>query len=150
VARAAIQRAQRPYPVPDRDTAPFWEAARQGRLVLPRCLDCGRRHFYPRAICPHCMGGSLEWVEASGRGSVHSFTVVHRPPSGFEDDVPYVVALIDLEEGVRMMSRITGCAPAEVRIGLPVEVVFQAGAADAQAGPEEFQLPFFQPTRKEA
>jgi uncharacterized protein len=146
VARPAVQRAPRPYPVPDRDTAPFWEAAREGRLVLPRCLSCGRCHFYPRAICPHCMGERLEWVAASGRGSVHSFTVVHRPPPGFEDQSPYVVALIDLEEGVRMMSWVTGCDPAEVRIGLPVEVVFPAGPADGEAGAEEFPLPYFQLT----
>src|SRR3981081_3031404 len=103
MAQSTIRSTERPYPIPDRDTKPFWEAAREGRLVLPRCLAWRRFHFYPRAICPHCMGERVEGVTASGRGSIYSFTVVHRPPPGFEDEAPYMVALVDLEEGVRMM-----------------------------------------------
>lgn len=143
MAQTTLQTTERPYPVPDRDTAPFWEAASQGRLVLPRCQACRRFHFYPRAICPHCGSERLEWAPASGRGAVHSFTVVHRPPPGFEDLAPYAVALVDLEEGVRMMTQITGCEPGAVRIGMAVEVAFRDG-------PREMQLPFFTPTQKEA
>jgi uncharacterized protein len=147
MAQPTVRRSERPYPVPDRDTAPFWEAAGRGQLVLPRCLACSRFHFYPRAICPHCMSDRLEWASASGRGTVHSFTVVHRPPPGFDDEAPYVVALVDLEEGVRMMSRVAGCEVAAVRIGMDVEVAFRA---ISEAGPHGMQLPFFTPKQKEA
>lgn len=114
----------RPLPVPDGDTAPYWEAAREGRLMIQRCGGCDRHVFYPRSICPHCGSVELEWVQASGRGTVYSYTVVHRAPSpAFKEDVPYVVALIDLDEGVRMMSNILA-PPGDVKIGARVEVVF--------------------------
>jgi uncharacterized OB-fold protein len=131
----------RPYPVPDGDTAPFWEAARLGRLRIQRCRACGRAVFYPRAVCPHCTSAELEWIDASGRGSVHSFTVVHRAPEDFRDEAPYVVALVDLEEGVRMMARITGSEPDQVAIGLPVQVEFQRLT-------EEIALPCFRLMRE--
>src|SRR5437016_5339502 len=90
----------RPVPTPDAATAPYWQAAREHRLLLPRCLDCGRHHFYPRTLCPHCASPRIEWREVSGRGQVYSFTIVHRPPSpAFAADVPYVLASIALEEG---------------------------------------------------
>jgi uncharacterized OB-fold protein len=129
---------QKPYPVPDGDSAPFWEGARQGHLRIQRCSQCDRYIFYPRAVCPHCMSASIEWVTASGRGSIHAFTVVHRAPEEFRREVPYVVALVDLEEGVRMMTRIVDCQPASVRVGLPVAVTFQALS-------EEIALPCFRP-----
>lgn len=130
----------RPYPVPDGDTAPFWAAALEGKLCIQRCRECGRHVFYPRAVCPHCTAAGLEWVDASGRGSIHSYTVVHRAPEEFRDDVPYVVALVDLDEGVRMMTRITGCEPGQVEIGLPVEVDFQRLT-------DEIALPCFRLTK---
>lgn len=115
----------RPYPVPDGDTAPFWEAAREGRLRIQRCRACGRAVFYPRAVCPHCTSAELEWVDASGRGSVYSYTIIHRAPEEFRAEAPYVVALVDLEEGARMMTRITGTEPGDMAIGLSVAVDFQ-------------------------
>ena len=118
--------APRPLPIPDAQTAPYWEAAREHRLVLPRCGDCGRFHFYPRALCPHCASASLSWAPASGRGSVYSYTVVHRAPSpAFAGELPYVVALIELEEGPHLMSNVVNCAPDAVRIGMRVKAVFR-------------------------
>jgi uncharacterized OB-fold protein len=128
----------KPAPVPDADSAPFWEGARAGRLVVQRCLECGRHVFYPRLVCPHCGSSRLEWVTASGRATVYSFTVVHRAPPPFADEAPYVVALVELAEGPRMMTRLTGLKPAEVKVGMPVEVRF----VDLD---EDFKLPYFGP-----
>lgn len=117
---------EKPLPSPDPVTAPYWNAAAERRFVLPRCEDCGRHHFYPRSVCPHCGSSQLAWVEVSGRGEVYSYTVIHRAPSAaFAPDVPYAVALIALEEGPHLMSHVVGCAPGEVRIGLPVQVDFR-------------------------
>lgn len=114
-----------PLPKPDRDSEAYWEAARRHELVLQQCLECNRFRFYPRLVCPNCLSDKFEWKRASGRGVIYSFTVVHRPPTpAFRDRVPYVLALIDLEEGVRMMSNVIECAPNAVRIGMPVEVTF--------------------------
>lgn len=116
---------EKPLPVIDHDSAPYWEAAREGRLDIPLCGDCGRHHFYPRAICPHCHSDNLKFDTVSGRGEVHTFTIARRPAGpAFADDVPYVVALIELEEGPRMMSRIQTDDPEKVRIGAKVEVTF--------------------------
>ena len=117
---------ERPTPIPDLDSAPYWEAAHRHKLLLQRCGSCERFRFYPRSHCPFCFSGSFEWELASGRGTVYSFTIVHRAPSpGFQNKVPYVLALIDLFEGVRMMTNIIECAPHDVEIGMPVEVVFE-------------------------
>lgn len=116
---------KKPLPIPDGDTRPYWEAARQSRLLIQQCDQCRQHVFYPRAVCPHCMSDRLTWVASSGKGTVHSYTVVHRAPESFVGDVPYVVALIDLDEGVRMMSNIVD-PPASVRIGARVEVLFEA------------------------
>ena len=114
----------RTLPVPDGDTKPYWDAAKQHRLAIQRCAACGRAIFYPRSVCPYCMSDQIDWFDASGRGTIYSYTVVHRAPPGFTDSVPYVVALIDLAEGVRLMSNIVDCSPSDVRIGAPVEVTY--------------------------
>ena len=113
----------RPLPIPDGDTKPYWDAAKEHRLVVQRCQDCAAAIFYPRAVCPHCMSDRIDWIDATGRGTIYSYTVVHRAPPGFADSAPYVVALIDLEEGVRMMTNVVD-APAAVRVGAAVEVTF--------------------------
>lgn len=125
--------AERPFPIPDRDTAPFWEGAREGVLRIQRCAGCGRHVFYPRAVCPHCLSDRLDWVEASGRGTVHSYTIVHRTSEEFRAEAPFPVALVDLEEGVRMMARLD---VAEPRIGMPVKVAFKRVS-------DELSLPHF-------
>lgn len=113
---------ERPYPDPELLVRPFWAAVAAGRLDLQRCAACGRFLFYPRAVCPHCGEGPLEWVTASGKGTLYSFTVVHRARDGFRDDAPYVVALVDLDEGVRMMTRLTGVAAGDVAVGQLVQL----------------------------
>jgi uncharacterized protein len=130
-----------PIPFPDPLTEPYWKAAAKNRFVLPRCEDCGSRHFYPRPACPHCGSARITWVEASGRGTVYSYSVVHRAPSAaFADEVPYVIAVVATEEGPHLLSRIVEIEPAAVRIGLRVRVSFDRlndGAA----------LPVFSPER---
>jgi uncharacterized protein len=117
---------QTPTPIPDLDSAAYWEAAHRHEFLLQRCGSCERFRFYPRSHCPYCFSASFEWQRASGRGTIYSFTIIHRAPSpGFADKVPYVLALIDLLEGVRMMTNIIECEPNDVAIGMPVEVVFE-------------------------
>jgi uncharacterized protein len=113
---------ERPYPEPEPLVRPFWDALKAGRLDIQRCTACSRHVFYPRAVCPHCGRGPLEWVTASGSGTVHAFTVAHRAPEAFRAEVPFVVALVDLDEGVRMMTRLVDVDRAQVSIGLPVKL----------------------------
>ncbi len=130
---------QRPLPKPDRDSEFYWAAARRHELVLQQCDECERFRFYPRVICPFCLSEKYEWRPAGGRGIVYSFTVIHRPPTpAFRSQVPYVLALIDLPEGVRMMSNIIGCDPNDVYIGMPVTVTFEDVSDD-------IALPKFRP-----
>ncbi|WP_029009053.1 Zn-ribbon domain-containing OB-fold protein [Azospirillum halopraeferens] len=114
----------KPLPIPNTETAPFWDAAREGRLLVQRCRACGEHIFYPRLLCPHCMSDALEWVETSGRGTVYSFTIVHKAPPGFRDEAPYAVGLVDLAEGPRLMTRILADDLDRISVGLPVEVSF--------------------------
>ena len=109
-------------PLPDTDdlSEVFWKAAAVGRLLIQRCPSCGKRQHYPRQICIEC-GGDPEWEEASGNGTVYTFTVIRQNGArGFREETPYVVAMIDLEEGPRMMGRITGVPVEDVHIGMPV------------------------------
>jgi hypothetical protein len=121
----------RPAPIPDHDSAPYWSAAHDRRLVVQQCVTCGARQLYARDRCLRCRG-QVEWVEATGRGTVYSFTVIRqnyaRP---FRDWIPYVVALVDLEEGPRIMTNVVGCSPEAVRIGMPVRATFEAVSDDA-------------------
>jgi uncharacterized OB-fold protein len=113
----------RPLPTPDALTTPYWDAARQHRFILPRCEACEHFHFYPRVVCPHCGSHRIVWSPASGRGKVYSFTQVHRAPSSaFEGGLPYIVAVIELDEGPHLMSSIVGCEPSRVTVGMPVTV----------------------------
>jgi uncharacterized OB-fold protein len=99
----------------------FFEAANRGELLFQRCPACNHRQFYPRQLCTAC-GATPVWETASGRGTVHTFTIIRQngmPP--FKDLLPYAVAMVELEEGVRMMGNVTGCPVEQVRIGLRVE-----------------------------
>jgi hypothetical protein len=132
---------EKPVPQPDPVTAPFWQAASQGRLLLQRCPKCGAHQFYPQSSCRGCLWEGLEWVHAIGKGVIYTYTIVHRAPSRpFEPDVPYTVALVDLAEGCRMISNIVGASPEAVRVGMPVEVVFE------EITPE-ISLPKFRPVQ---
>lgn len=118
--------ANKPLPKPYTDTAPYWEAARQQQLLIQKCLDCGLYQFYPRGVCKSCLSSSLSWFQAAGRGTIYSFTVNYRAPHpGFVDDLPFVTAIVELQEGVRMMTNIVQCNPEQVTIGMPVRVVFE-------------------------
>lgn len=119
-------KAPLPAPIVNADSAPYWNAAREGKLVLPRCRNCGHTFFMPRHQCPACWSDDLAWEEASGRGKVHSFSIVRRASlAAFAARTPYVLALIDLEEGPRMMSNILGEDALETRVGDAVEVCFE-------------------------
>ena len=133
----------KPAPTIDPDSAPYWEALHANRLILKICGACGKAHFYPRELCPYCHSDDLSWTEASGRGVIYSFTVCRRSAGpAFADEVPYVVALVDLAEGPRMMSRILG-DPAAVAIGQNVEVHFERQS-------EDLVLPFFEVLEQKA
>jgi len=115
-----------PPPTINADSAQYWEAARREKLVIRKCRACDALHFMPRAVCPSCWSHDLEWVEATGRGKIHSFTIIRRAPlPAFVDRVPYAVALIDLSEGPRMMANIVGENALNIRIGDEVEVTFE-------------------------
>jgi hypothetical protein len=131
--------SKKPMPVVNPWAKPFWDAARENTLKIQQCPDCRSFVFYPRIVCPYCFGESLEWVQATGKGTVYSYTIVeNNAPSFFQEDMPYVVAIIRLEEGVQMMSNIVECDPYSVHCDMPVEVVFEK--AD-----ETFTLPKFRP-----
>ena len=107
------------------DTQFFWDGVKAHRLLIQRCRGCGTLRHPPRPMCPHCH--SLEWdsIEASGRGTVYSFVIPHHPPLPWFPE-PYVVALVELEEGTRLVTNVVGVAPENVSIGMPVRVHFEA------------------------
>jgi uncharacterized protein len=112
-------------PTPDDETRPFWDAAREGRLLIKRCASCGRAHHYPRPFCPYCWSRDVDWEVAAGIGTVYTFSVVHKndlPP--FNERVPYVAAIVELDEGPRMMTNVVDCDIDDVAVGMPVEVTF--------------------------
>jgi hypothetical protein len=114
-----------PRPLNPELTRPFWEAAKRHELVMPRCKTCDQLFFYPRSECPRCLGSDLEWVPVSGRGRLHSFTIINQPANAaFRDDVPYVYAVVQLIEGPRMISNLVECDVESVSVDMPVEAVF--------------------------
>lgn len=129
----------RPLPDPTPISQPYWDACRHHQLELQQCVDCGSFRFPPGYMCPSCASMALRWKRVSGRGRVHAYTVVHRPPHpAFAKDAPYVVALIELAEGVVLMSNVVGCPAEQVRVGMPVQVTFDDVSAD-------IALPKFEP-----
>jgi uncharacterized OB-fold protein len=112
-------------PSPTLETEPFWRACTEGTLRLPRCNACDAVVWYPRRFCPQChRADDLSWFDASGHGTVYSFTVVRRAPDPWKDAVPYVIAYVELDEGPRVLTNIVGCDPEAVAIGQSVDVVF--------------------------
>ncbi|BBO81170.1 transcriptional regulator [Desulfosarcina ovata subsp. sediminis] len=103
----------------------FWKATKQHKLLIQECNECKTKIFYPRKFCPECWSSDLSWSEASGKGKIFTFSVtLAGVEKKFADDIPYVLALVDLEEGIRMMTNIVECKPEDVKIGMDVEVVF--------------------------
>ncbi len=120
------QSATKPAPVPDDISAPFFDGARAGRLMLQHCTACGAWSFPVRERCPHCFAAKLEWRQASGRGSLYTFTIMHQVMNpGFASAVPYNVAQVDLVEGVRMTSNVVGIPNDALRVGMVLEVMFE-------------------------
>ena len=104
---------------------PFWEGTREHELRLQRCRACGSFQFPPQVLCRSCLTEEQDWTPTSGRATVYSFVVQHRPATpAFVDDVPYVVAVVELDEGPLMLTNIVGCVPDAVKVGMPVEVTF--------------------------
>jgi uncharacterized OB-fold protein len=133
------QTVSKPVPVPDDISAPFFDGARQGRLMLQHCAACGMWSFPVRERCPHCFAAKLEWRAASGRGTLYTFAIMHQVMNpGFAGAVPYNIAQIDLEEGVRMTSNVVGIPNAALKIGMPLEAIFE----DVDQG---VSLPKFRP-----
>ncbi len=124
----------------DSESEPFWRAAREGRLMIMHCRACDRPYFYPRRYCPRCWSDETEWREASGRGTIYTYSVVHQNPAPpFRDWAPYAVLLVDLDEGVRVMADWDReSALDRLAVGLPVQVTFEAVSDD-------ISLPRFRP-----
>lgn len=116
----------KPVPAPDADSAPYWQGCREHRLLIQKCGACGAVRFPPASLCPDCGSAAYDWIAASGQGRVYSWIVVTHPvPKDiYAGEVPYVVALVELAEGVRMPTNIVGCDPHDLTAGMPVEVVF--------------------------
>lgn len=133
---------RKPLPKPTPWSQPFWDAAKAHRLVLKRCSACSTFQHPPYLYCPHCMSEEAEWVEAAGRARLYAWTVNEfAVPFPFWDDLPYVTAIVDLVEGVRMISNVVECDPQELRNGMELEVVFD------DVSPE-FTLPKWRPVRR--
>ena len=125
------QQIPRPLPVPTKVSQPYWDGCREGRLRIQRCSACGTHLFYPVYMCHECTSQKLEWIDASGRGTVYSYSVIYRAPyAGLSDSGPYTVALVELEEGPIMMSQIVDVAPETVRVGDAVQVEFHRVSDD--------------------
>jgi uncharacterized OB-fold protein len=128
-----------PPPLADATTLPFWQAAAEHRLVVQRCTGCGHTRLPPAPVCPECRSADADWKQLSGRGEVYTYTVVHRPLAAGQA-LPFVIAVIALEGGggVRMISNVVGAKPEDVRVGMPVEVVWEDMSA-------ELAIPRFRP-----
>jgi uncharacterized OB-fold protein len=119
-------KAPRPIPEVDAQLAPFFAAAKEGRLVVQRCSQCGAYRFPPRELCSGCLSTASTWVEVAGRGEIFSYNVMHQVyHPAFAAEVPYAVVVVKLAEGPKMISNLVDCPVDEIRIGMPVEVVFE-------------------------
>lgn len=132
---------EKPLPRPNEDTAPYWEAAHKGELRMQKCGDCGHVRFPPALLCARCLSDKCEWSKLSGRGTVFSWIIVHQSQHpAFNVDTPYNVTIVELEEGPRLHTHIVDCPNAAIRIGMPVDVVFDRLN-------DEISLPKFRPRR---
>lgn len=123
---AEEKKYKKPLPRIDAESKGFWEACQRHELYVQQCRACGARRYYPRALCPTCLSDDTDWVLSSGRGTVYTYTVTYQnQAAGFRDELPYVLAYVELTDGVRMLTNIVGCDPKGVTIGMPVEVTFE-------------------------
>jgi len=129
--------SDKPVPHPTTYSLPYWEAAANGTLRLQRCASCRTVRHYPQPVCPKCYSLETEWIDARGRGTVHSWTVAHHAfHPAFKADLPYTLLIVDLEEGPRAMGRLDPVAATAPRVGLPVRISFDAD-----------RLPIFTPVK---
>lgn len=130
---------QLPLPEPTPETQRYWDGALAGELWIQRCVTTGRNFFYPRAYSPFVTGGPVEWVKASGKATLYSYNIVHRPAPGFQDRAPYALAVVQLEEGPRMMTNIVGVenTPENLVLDMPLQVTFERRG--------DMALPVFEP-----
>ena len=131
---------ERLVPEPTPETQEFWDGAKRGELRIQRCRACSRAYFYPRPLCPHCGSRDVEWFTASGKGKLYSYVINHRAPPGFRDAVPYVIAVVQLDEGPRMMSNVMGveATPENLPPDLPLEVTWERLS-------DNISIPLFRP-----
>lgn len=135
----ADAKPKKPLPRVDEETKGYWEACRRHELYIQRCRNCGTKRHYPRAVCPTCLSDDTEWLRCAGTGSVYTFTVTHQNQSpGFRDELPYVLAYVELDEGLRLLTNIVDCPADAVHIGMRVTVVFEDVT-------DEIAIPRFRP-----
>lgn len=129
----------KPAPSPTPETQPFWDGCAAGELRLQRCKPCDAAYFPPRPFCPRCGSDAVEWVRASGRARLYSYVINHRPAPGFADDGPHAIAVVELEEGPRMMTNLVGVpnTPEDLVLDMPLRVTFERRG--------EVSVPLFQP-----
>jgi uncharacterized OB-fold protein len=128
------QDARRDLPTIDDESRPFWDAAREHRFLISRCRACGTAHHYPRPFCPDCWSDDVAWEDTCGRATLYTYSTVYvndLPP--FADRVPYVAAVVELEEGPRVMTNLVDCEANELRIGMALEVTFRELTPDVTA-----------------
>ncbi|HUF53783.1 MAG TPA: Zn-ribbon domain-containing OB-fold protein [Dehalococcoidia bacterium] len=130
---------KKPLPVVEAETAPYWTAARDKKLLLQKCRDCDEYQYHYRGFCSNCWVGTIEDVESNGEGTVWSFTVIRRNRTpGFAEEVPYAVAMVELEGGIKFITNVINCNPDDVHIGMPVKLTWVAAADD-------INIPMFEP-----
>jgi uncharacterized OB-fold protein len=129
----------KPLPVRTEENAPFWDSAKRHALEMQQCGGCGRFRYPVAEYCPRCLSPEFEWQPVSGKAELYSFIIVHqRYDPSFADDLPYNVAVVELEEGPRLVSNIVGIPNGEIRVGMPLSITYEDVT-------EEFTLPKFQP-----
>jgi uncharacterized OB-fold protein len=116
----------KPIPVPTAETQPYWDATKQHELRIQRCKNCGQFRHYPQPMCPNCYSTDVEWAKVSGKGKIFTWLITNRAfHPGFANEVPYATVVVELDEGVRMISKMVDTKIEELEIGMPVEVVFE-------------------------
>ena len=130
---------EKPLPVISGETMPFWTACQRGILLIQHCPQCGFYQFYPRALCSNCWSLSVDWIESSGEGQIWAYTVTYQNrTAGFTKDLPYVLALVELKEGIKLFTNVIDCEPSDVKIGMSVKVTFTRAN-------DKVSIPYFKP-----
>jgi len=116
----------KPLPHLDEENRAWWEALQRHELYIQKCANCGDLRYYPRALCTSCMSSQVQWIKCSGRATVYTFTTTYQnQAAGFRESLPYIMAYVELEEGLKMLTNLVDCQPEQAKIGMPVEVVYE-------------------------